>query len=158
MEMRILICGDRDWKDYERMGDVLAQVLEPGDMVVEGGANGADVMARDIARRMDIAVWEFPANWEYYGKGAGPIRNSKMLTEGQPQIVLAFHNDLATSTGTKDMVRKARSEGIRVINVTSNYVGFGFSPGPLGPHRLYQDTLKRQGGNPVMEPHQSWLL
>jgi hypothetical protein len=37
-----------------------------------------------------------------------------MLNEGQPDEVHAFHNNIAASHGTKDMVRQAREAGVPV--------------------------------------------
>jgi len=54
----------------------------------------------------------FPADWKSYGKGAGPIRNQLMLDEGKPDLVLAFHNDISSSRGTADMIRRAKKHGI----------------------------------------------
>ena len=48
-----------------------------------------------------------------YWKAAGPARNREMLKE-KPDIVLAFHNDIEKSKGTKDMVMAANKAGIIV--------------------------------------------
>ena len=58
------------------------------------------------------------AEWQRYGKGAGPRRNDNMLNE-HPALVIAFHNDLAKSKGTADTVRKAQKRGIAVRVVTT---------------------------------------
>jgi hypothetical protein len=59
------------------------------------------------------------ANWEKYGKAAGPIRNQEMLEFGKPNLVLAFHNDIANSKGTKHMVSIAEKAGIATFVVGS---------------------------------------
>jgi hypothetical protein len=82
------------------------------DVVIEGEARGADTMGRLAAEDFGIPVLKFPANWGVYGKVAGPIRNRQMLSEGRPDLVLAFHNDIANSRGTKDMVKAAMKAGI----------------------------------------------
>lgn len=63
-----------------------------------------------------VVHYQYPADWNQYGKTAGPIRNSLMLAQ-HPDIdlVLAFHDDLeGSSKGTLDMVRKAQKGGIEV--------------------------------------------
>lgn len=60
----------------------------------------------------------FPADWKRYGKAAGPIRNQQMIDEGKPDLVLAFHENINESRGTKDMVARARGIGIKVIIIT----------------------------------------
>ncbi len=111
--MRILVCGDRHWK---RM-DIIERELKkfpPGTIVIEGEAPGADTLGRFVAERLGFGVIPFPAKWHIYGRGAGPIRNQQMLDEGKPELVLAFHENISESVGTKDMVHRARSTGIKV--------------------------------------------
>lgn len=84
----------------------------------EGEARGADRLAAEAARRLGIPshrILRFPAKWGKYGKAAGPIRNQQMLDEGKPTLVLAYHNDLENSKGTKDMVSRAEAAGVTVM-------------------------------------------
>jgi DNA-binding MurR/RpiR family transcriptional regulator len=59
----------------------------------------------------------YPADWEAYGKAAGPIRNQRMLDEGKPDLVIAF-SDLPTTSGTYDMIKRAKAAGIPVYLVS----------------------------------------
>jgi len=61
---------------------------------------------------------EFPARWDLYGRAAGPLRNSQMLKEGKPNLVIAFHDNLDSSKGTKDMVNKSLKDNIEVILIS----------------------------------------
>lgn len=112
--MRILICGDRDWDNRwaikRRVLNLMAKHdLKPSDLVIiEGGAMGADRQAREVAESLGIAVMEFPANWNFYHKPAGPIRNAWMLRWGMPDEVWAFHPYIENSKGTKNMVEQAK--------------------------------------------------
>jgi hypothetical protein len=112
----ILICGDRNWIDFDLIHNTLktCHTTFRCQMVIEGGAKGADMCGREAAMTLNIPYQEFRARWEDYGKGAGPIRNQQMLDEGQPDVVLAFHDDLPNSKGTKDMIRRAKKAGIPV--------------------------------------------
>jgi len=112
---RVLVCGDRLWsngalveRELRRLGRVT---------VVEGECRGADALGRDAALRLGLPVEGFPADWRRYGRAAGPIRNAAMLASGIDRV-LAFHNDLATSRGTADMVRRAKRAGVAVTIVT----------------------------------------
>jgi len=89
------------------------------DVIIEGEAKGADLMAREIAEEFDIAVEPYPAQWEIYGKAAGPYRNTTMLVKGKPDLVLAFHNWISQSRGTKNMVEQAKKKGVEVRLFTS---------------------------------------
>jgi hypothetical protein len=81
--------------------------------IIEGGAKGADQIARNFGFRESIPVKTFPANWLKYGPKAGPIRNQKMIDEGKPDIVLAFPG----GNGTADCVRRAKASGVKVIEI-----------------------------------------
>lgn len=132
--MRLLVCGDRNWTDrnylYNILGYYRSVSLREGSPleIIEGEAIGADEMAGDWAQEQDVPIitrnpWieirpnklcskavnngqqrGFPALWNEYGRSAGPIRNGEMLKVGKPDKVIAFHNDITNSHGTKHMV------------------------------------------------------
>jgi hypothetical protein len=110
---RILVTGSRNWVDEEKIYAALMQAL-PVSLLIEGEARGADTIAKRAAQRLGIRVLPFRADWRRYGRSAGPIRNQLMLDEGKPDLVLAFHEDLARSKGTKDMISRARAAGVEV--------------------------------------------
>jgi hypothetical protein len=110
---RILICGDRNWTDRVMIWDALVDA-GADVIVIEGEASGADTIAREIAYEMDMQVLPYPAEWKRYGKAAGPIRNRRMLEEGKPDEVWAFHDDLGRSRGTRNMIAQARQAGVPV--------------------------------------------
>lgn len=121
--MRVLICGSREWNDWKAVvwtiKAAVARDTSRGEAttVIAGGAGGADSQAARFARGV-IDLEEYPADWAKYGKAAGPIRNQQMLDQGKPDIVFAFHDDLANSNGTGDMVRRAKAAGIPVYVVS----------------------------------------
>lgn len=115
--MRLLICGSRGWKDpaplqqtieqYQRVAATSNEDL----VVIHGGAKGVDLIADRIARDLGIPVIREDAEWRRYGKGAGPIRNQKMLTLHNPDLVIAFRAG-GKSDGTDDMIRRTHEAGI----------------------------------------------
>ncbi len=119
--MRLLICGSRHWTDGALILRELS-ALKGVEVVIEGVAPGADTFARKAAEQLSIPVLPFPADWERYGRVAGPIRNQRMLDEGKPNLVLAFTDGLNTSGGTADMVARARGVGLQA-RVTSHRKG-----------------------------------
>ncbi len=114
--MRLLVCGDRNWRNIDLIMDKLVE-LSP-KVVIEGEARGADTQARQAAEELGIPVEKYPADWKKYGCAAGPIRNRQMLKVGKPDCVLAFHNDIEHSKGTKDMLRAAGEAGLSTILVS----------------------------------------
>jgi hypothetical protein len=118
--MKVLVCGDRNWDNWPSIWQTL-RGLGPFTVIVEGEARGADKMCKYVAEKLGYEVLPYPAEWDTYGNAAGPIRNQQMLDEN-PDIglVLAFHDDLASSKGTKDMVKRARKAGIPVNVITTD--------------------------------------
>lgn len=119
--MRVLVTGDREWSDKATMRAVLHALLKKhGSLtVIHGNCRGADKMADAVAREMGLDVLVFAADWASYGKAAGPIRNRQMINEGFPQLVVAFHNDLKSSRGTKDMIKASKKAGLTVLHAHS---------------------------------------
>ena len=117
--MRVLVCGDRHWNDAMKIFDVLTGLKDQYGRftVVQGGANGADALAGQVALTLRLGCEVYPADWKKYGRRAGPIRNRQML-DTRPDLVLAFHDDLEHSRGTKDCVSEATRRGIRVRIIT----------------------------------------
>lgn len=58
--------------------------------VIEGGAQGVDRAAQDYAKARGIPYTTVKANWEFYGKGAGPWRNMHMAQLQEPDACIAF--------------------------------------------------------------------
>jgi hypothetical protein len=84
-------------------------------------ATGADAAAHhwfEVAGA-DLGVIEikYHADWEQFGKRAGPIRNEKMIREAGAELVLAF--PLLDSRGTKHTIELAEAAGIPVKRVTA---------------------------------------
>lgn len=113
--MRILICGDRNWADRLSIRRYL-DTLDLDTIIIAGGARGADTIAEEEAEVIGLTVHVFPAEWDKYGRAAGPIRNQQMLDEGLPDLVVYFHPNLSASRGTADMCRRARKRNIPVVN------------------------------------------
>ena len=114
---RILICGGRDYEDAEAFEAIMGAFLGKHqwfEAVIEGGALGADRMARDWAMRHGICTITVLANWNKWGNSAGPIRNRQMLEKCNPDVVIAFPG----GRGTKNMVEQAKHKGVEVIEIT----------------------------------------
>lgn len=111
--MRVLVCGSRHFKDKNLMEKILKQWNITA--IIEGEAKGADTLARQWAEENNICVIKFPADWDKYGKAAGMIRNSQMIKEGKPDLVVAFL--FPNSRGTKHMISIAEKAQIEVYVV-----------------------------------------
>lgn len=129
--MKVLVTGDRAWTDYKTIERELKK-LPPLSIVIHGGCRGADSLAGLAARRLHLHVRLYAAKWTEQGLAGGPIRNALMLKQEHPDEqgvfidkVLAFHDDISNSRGTKDMITKATDAGLTIELFTSSGVTHG---------------------------------
>ncbi len=108
--MRVIVCGSRQWANYQTVYDRLA-LLPPDTVVVHGAARGADSAAETAADTLGLQVERHPADWNRHGKAAGPIRNTKMAALGADLLIAFWDGD---SRGTANMIARAKQHGIPV--------------------------------------------
>ena len=107
--MRIIIAGSRDinvskdelFEIIDKLG-ILYDIKE----IVSGCATGIDSNAIEFANHHKIPLKRFPADWDRYGKLAGPRRNLEMA-EYSDCLLLIWDNK---SRGSANM--KARMKGL----------------------------------------------
>jgi hypothetical protein len=120
-DVRVIVCGSRDFDADHIMTEALDELCNMGDVViVHGAARGADALASAWAKLergwrflppVRVAEEPHPAEWEKHGKAAGPIRNRAMAAAGA-DLCLAFWD--GQSRGTADMIATATRCGIPV--------------------------------------------
>lgn len=119
--MRILVCGGRYFNDKDLLfktldalfpatDDIATWLPPPDTVIIHGKSKGADMLADQWAVVNWVKIEEYPADWEKYGKAAGPIRNKQMLDEGQPDLVIAFKG----GKGTANMIKQTQERGIEL--------------------------------------------
>ncbi len=115
--MRVLVCGGRTFTDYAWLCRVLddLHIRRQIELVIVGGAQGADTLAEAWARRAAVPHLVFPAKWREHGRAAGVMRNAEMLALGRPTLVVAFPGN----KGTADMVRRAEKAGVVVMRAAA---------------------------------------
>ena len=117
--MKVLVTGSRTMgpEHYELVKFELLMLLALEPLhIIQGGASGADNLAKRVATVFGFPVDEYPADWERYGKAAGSQRNQQMLNQ-KPDLVLAFYPTTGITPGTKDMVTRAYKASIPVKTV-----------------------------------------
>jgi hypothetical protein len=117
--MRLLVFGGRFYHDDETFDLWMRRMHGEGEHIkvsIEGGAPGADTMARNWAAKHNVKCLTFHADWKRYGKAAGPLRNQQMIEHGQPDHALAFPG----GDGTLDMLRRCiRNRTIFTFDVST---------------------------------------
>ena len=85
--MKILVTGGRAFEDYDGLSEALDQYKI--DIIVHGGAKGADSLAERYCQENGIKSVVYEAEWDVHGRAAGPIRNQKMLESERPDLIIA---------------------------------------------------------------------
>jgi len=113
--MKLLVTGGRDYKDQHLVTKTLNQARQKfGEfLLIQGGAPGADTLARNWAVSHGYPCATFHAPWTALGKPAGMRRNGWMLEYGQPDLVVAFPG----GPGTAGMISLAEAAGVKVVRI-----------------------------------------
>jgi hypothetical protein len=104
-EFKLIVAGGRDFDDYELLSTSIMTLAngiyeDKGVSIVSGMARGADKLAVQFARTHNVKLYEFPADWNTLGKGAGFVRNAQMAAVSHG--LLSFWD--GESRGTKHMI------------------------------------------------------
>jgi hypothetical protein len=114
--MKIIIAGSRTFTNYKKLSEVCDQFLQDQtDIEIVSGAyyKGADKLGEQYAIEKGFKLTKFPADWNKYGKAAGPKRNEQMAKYAD--TLIAFWD--GKSRGTKHMVEVAGILGFKTIIV-----------------------------------------
>ena len=109
--MIVIVTGGRYYNNKAKVYEELDK-LNP-TLIVQGGASGADALAKQYAIEKNIAVNTEKADWEKYGKAAGPLRNELMCMKNRNATLLAFPG----GAGTASCIRYGKEWCKQVIEV-----------------------------------------
>ena len=102
--IRLALVGSRRHNNYsifeKHVKDWIAKNGKP-DIIISGGADGLDSLARKFAREENYTFVEYLPDWKRFGKRAGPIRNQLIVDDSTHMI--AFPLD---GPGTADSINK----------------------------------------------------
>jgi hypothetical protein len=104
--MKIAIVGSRKYQRLELVREFVAG-LDSDDVVVSGHGGAVDLTAEECAMARGMETVIFPADWDRYGKSAGPRRNEQIARECN--WMRAYWD--GCSRGTESAIRKARELG-----------------------------------------------
>lgn len=105
---RVAVIGSRDFDDYDLLSSTLNEL--DFDVVVSGGARGADKLGEKYAEEHNKEKLIFLAEWNKYGKVAGYIRNQEIIDNCDE--VVAFWD--GRSPGTRHSIKLAKKKNIPV--------------------------------------------
>jgi hypothetical protein len=127
--MRYAFSGSRHQKD-----SYIPQLLLYGMMfwqrqtkekttIICGDATGVDSTVEVIAKDLGFDCNKFVADWGAKGNKAGPLRNQRMINEGDPKVGFCIKNDFGKNRypngrmkgGTEDFARRCIEADIPVF-------------------------------------------
>lgn len=109
MQIRIVVAGCRDYNNYEEAKEYIDLCIEKIEgnkeiIFLSGGCSGADLLGERYAIEKGYRIEKHPAQWEKYGRAAGPKRNEEMANVCD--FVICFWD--GKSKGTKSMIKFAQ--------------------------------------------------
>lgn len=109
MIKRIVIAGCRDYNNYNEakkfIDKCICDIRNKYKLIfISGGCRGADALGERYAKENGFEVEIYPADWEKYGRAAGPKRNEHMAQIAD--FVICFWD--GQSRGTKSMISYAK--------------------------------------------------
>jgi hypothetical protein len=118
-EYRLVVAGCRDYNDYSVASVEIEKHIQTLDancsvIIVSGCAEGADKLGERYATEHHLNIERYPAEWEKYGKYAGPKRNAQMAKVADG--VLVFWD--GKSRGTKNMIENAKKANKPYVIIT----------------------------------------
>lgn len=109
--MIAIVCGGRNFEDVEFIRNTLDE-LQP-DCIIQKGCRGVDSITKEWAEHSGIPCFTCPANWDYHGKKAGPLRNKWMLDFTKATHLIAFPGGV----GTRGMIELAKKANLEIVEV-----------------------------------------
>lgn len=108
--MKLAIVGSRSFQDYPRLQRIMAKLKTPVELLISGGADGADLLAERYAKQAGLSMLVHYPNRQRDGARCFAVRNQKIVDDAD--AVIAFWDGL--SRGTKMTIDKARRAGKKV--------------------------------------------
>ena len=120
MVKRIVVAGCRNYNNFaeakQYIDFCISNLRKEHEIIfVSGGCSGADMLGERYAKENGFKIERHPAEWEKYGKSAGPNRNKKMAEIGD--YVICFWD--GKSRGTKSMINFTKQMG-KPIKIKTN--------------------------------------
>ena len=100
----VAVIGSRSFNDYVVLCAALDKLVKSDDVIVSGGARGADELAERYAKEHNLQTIIHLPDWKTYGRAAGFVRNKKIVNDAD--IVIAFHDGF--SKGTQNSIDLAK--------------------------------------------------
>lgn len=107
---RTIIAGSRENLSYKHVKHAIENCGWEITTALCGAASGVDAFGERWAKRNNVPIEYYPADWRTHKRGAGYIRNAEMANRAEALIAVWD----GKSPGTKSMIRIAQKAGLKV--------------------------------------------
>lgn len=98
---RVVVCGSTNWTDKVRIRAALKTLVSKDTRcLIIGTSKGAEQLAITVAKELKFSVIQVHPQ-QHLGTSAVYIRNHEVFRFFKPTRVIAFHNDIETSTSSR---------------------------------------------------------
>ena len=109
MVKKVLVAGCRNYNNYEEAKEYIKNCIsriqkEYALVFVSGNCRGADKLGEQFACENHYDIEKYPADWQRFGKSAGPKRNENMARVAD--YIICFWD--GKSKGTQSMIDFAK--------------------------------------------------
>lgn len=77
--MKIAVIGSRNFSDQIQLENELNAIKNQIELIISGGAVGADTLAENWAKENNIPTLIIKPDWKTYGRAAGVVRNKQII-------------------------------------------------------------------------------
>ena len=77
--MKIAVIGSRNFTDQVVLENELNVIKDKVELVISGGASGADTLAEKWAFDNNIPIEVIKPDWKTFGRAAGVVRNKQII-------------------------------------------------------------------------------
>jgi hypothetical protein len=111
--MRTIIAGSREVYDSAITEKAIRDSGFDVTTVLCGTCRGPDTHGEQWAKRNNVPVEYYPADWNTFGKSAGPRRNQQMVDKAEALIVVM----VPWSRGARGCLAMAKAAGLKTFVV-----------------------------------------
>ena len=101
--MKVLIVGSRSIRNY----DISEHIPPETELIISGGAEGADSIAEEYADKHKISKLIMRPRYDKYGRAA-PLKRNELMVDLADEVIVLWDGE---SKGTKHTIEYAKKNG-----------------------------------------------
>ena len=101
--MKVLIVGSRSIRNY----DISEHIPPETELIISGGAEGADSIAEEYADKHKISKLIMRPRYDKYGRAA-PLKRNELMVDLADEVIVLWDGE---SRGTKHTIEYAKKNG-----------------------------------------------